>query len=61
MANHEGMGENGSFLRRFPMWQFPRRSMHEEMSTRHECHWREADLRGPIRFVNECIGDFSAH
>jgi hypothetical protein len=38
MVNHEGMGENGRFLRRFPMWQLPWRSTHEEVSARHECH-----------------------
>ena len=36
--NHEGMGENGSFLRRFPKWELLRLRMHEELSARHQCH-----------------------
>jgi hypothetical protein len=30
------VGGNGSFLRGFPMWELPRRSMHEVLSGRQE-------------------------
>jgi hypothetical protein len=52
------VGESGRFLRGFPMWELPRAQYARGIvgAARNSAD-ENADSRGPIRFVHECIGD----